>query len=59
MLELDLLLEPFVQHCYEKLTSEQQLLYQEFLTYEDQELLAWLMKRQKPRVTRPDGVSDR
>ena len=49
MLELDLLLGPFVQYCYETLTREQQLLYQEFLTHEDQELYAWLLSTQKPQ----------
>ena len=49
MLELDLLLGPFVQHCYESLTLEQQLLYQDFLTHEDQEIYGWLLSTQKPR----------
>jgi antitoxin CptB len=48
MLELDLLLQPFVAQCYEKLNPEKQRLYQEFLTYEDQEIYAWLMEREKP-----------
>ena len=48
MLELDLLLEPFARHKFETLSQQQQQLYQEFLTYEDQDLYAWLMERQQP-----------
>jgi len=48
MLELDLLLEPFVRHCYDNLTTEEQQLYQEFLAHEDQELYDWLLLRKNP-----------
>ena len=48
MLELDLLLEPFARHQFELLSAEQQQLYQEFLTYEDQDIYTWLMLREEP-----------
>jgi len=48
MLELDLLLIPFVDQRFEQLQHEDQLLYQEFLEEEDQDLFAWLLKRQEP-----------
>jgi len=48
MLELDLLLEPFVRECYTALTApERQALYRLLLS-EDQALHAWLLQRAPP-----------
>ncbi len=48
MLELDLLLEPFARECFDQLPREQQLLYQELLTCEDQDLYRWLLQQEDP-----------
>ena len=43
MLELDLLLVPFVQDVYDDLTLEDQILYRDLLLLEDQDIYALLM----------------
>jgi len=43
MLELDLMLGPFVRECYPGLESELQLAYQRLLECEDQDLFRWLV----------------
>lgn len=48
MLELDLLLQPFVEHIYATIAPHDQLLYQQLLECEDQDLFAWLLHRQEP-----------
>lgn len=45
MLELDLLLLPFVQRHLPTLNGADQLLYQRLLSEEDQDLFAWLLLR--------------
>ena len=45
MLELDLLLLPFVQRQLPTLNGVDQLLYQRLLSEEDQDLFAWLLLR--------------
>jgi len=45
MLELDLLLVPFVQEHYINIDSINQQRYDTLITEEDQDLFAWLMKR--------------
>lgn len=45
MLELDLLLLPFVQGQLPSLHRADQLLYQRLLAEEDQDLFAWLLLR--------------
>ena len=46
MLELDLLLEPFVEEFYETLEESDQLRFEVLLECEDQSLFLWLMKRE-------------
>lgn len=46
MLELDLLLVPFVEQQLSSLTDEQLRLYQHLLTQEDQDLFIWLTRRE-------------
>ena len=58
MLELDLLLVPFATGAFEHLSYQDQLLYSEFLEEEDQDLWAWLMKRQAPRDPRYCTIID-
>jgi|TARA_B110000977_G_scaffold71213_1_gene96626 antitoxin CptB len=48
MLELDLILEPFVENVYETLEEADQLRFEVLLESEDQSLFMWLMKRQSP-----------
>ena len=48
MLELDLLLSPFVDEHFEKLDPEDQALFEQLITCEDQDLFAWLMNRVEP-----------
>ena len=43
MLELDLLLVPFVQDVFDDLTVEDQILYRNLLLLEDQDIYALLM----------------
>lgn len=49
MLELDLLLVPFAQEIFIELTLQEQLLYEKFLSEEDQDLFAWLMGTATPQ----------
>ena len=43
MLELDLLLVPFVQEVFDDLTIDDQVLYQDLLHHEDQDIYTLLM----------------
>jgi antitoxin CptB len=48
MLELDLVLEPFVAARYGQLDESDRQRFQRLLTCEDQELFAWFLRREKP-----------
>ncbi|TFH88218.1 succinate dehydrogenase assembly factor 2 [Billgrantia azerbaijanica] len=48
MWELDLLLIPFLEHCYDTLDEADQAAYQALIEEEDQDLFAWLMRREEP-----------
>lgn len=48
MLELDLILQPFAEHQYEHLAEDDKLRFEVLLELEDQQLFAWLMKREQP-----------
>lgn len=48
MLELDLVLLPFIENVYPSLDESDQLLYQQLLEEEDQDLFAWFMRRKDP-----------
>ncbi len=48
MLELDLILEPFVEGHFELLEESDQLRFETLLECEDQNLFLWLMKRGQP-----------
>jgi len=47
MWELDLLLIPFLEKCYDQLDEALQADYQRLITLEDQDLFTWLMRREK------------
>lgn len=48
MLELDLLLLPFLEKVWPKLPEKEQQLFEQLLTCSDQDLYSWLIKYQLP-----------
>lgn len=48
MLELDLVLLPFLENVYPKLEQADQERYQDLLTCEDQDMFAWFLRREDP-----------
>jgi antitoxin CptB len=48
MLELDLLLVPFVREAYADLAEEDQARYRKLLECEDQDMFGWFMQREEP-----------
>jgi antitoxin CptB len=51
MLELDLVLEPFVVARYAELDAGDRRLFQQLMRCEDQDLFAWFMQREQPDDT--------
>lgn len=49
MLELDVLLVPFVQEVYPNLDPEDQARYRKLLECEDQDMFGWFMQREEPQ----------
>ncbi len=49
MLELDLVLMPFVQERLRELSADEQQRYVRLLECEDTELFAWFLQRQRPQ----------
>ncbi|MCF2856280.1 succinate dehydrogenase assembly factor 2 [Pseudoalteromonas sp. SMS1] len=47
MLELDVLLEPFVEDAYDQLSDEDKMVFQRLLEVEDPDLFAWFMGHEK------------
>ncbi|MDR9467638.1 succinate dehydrogenase assembly factor 2 [Marinospirillum sp.] len=47
MWELDLLLIPFLEKCYDQLSEDLQADYRRLITLEDQDLFTWLMRREE------------
>ncbi|TWI58779.1 antitoxin CptB [Pseudomonas duriflava] len=48
MLELDVLLVPFVQEVYPSLDEADQARYRKLLSCEDQDMFGWFMQRGEP-----------
>ena len=48
MMELDLILQPFVENTFDSLPEDDQLRFEALLEREDQQLFVWLMKREQP-----------
>ena len=48
MLELDVLLVPFVQEVYATLDADDQARYRKLLECEDQDMFGWFMQREEP-----------
>jgi len=58
MLELDLILMPFLENVYPTLSPEDQLLYQRLLEEQDQDMYAWFMRREDPVNTELQRIVD-
>jgi antitoxin CptB len=48
MLELDLILAPFLENKYPTLSPSDQQLYSRLLEEQDQDLFSWFLRRQDP-----------
>jgi len=48
MLELDLVLEPFVSARYVELSESDRARFARLMTSEDQDLFAWFLRREQP-----------
>ncbi|MBL4834918.1 MAG: succinate dehydrogenase assembly factor 2 [Pseudomonas sp.] len=48
MLELDVLLVPFLEEAYSDLDAEDKLRYRKLLESEDQDMFGWFMQRSEP-----------
>jgi antitoxin CptB len=48
MLELDLVLEPFVNACYAALDEQDRGRFRRLMECEDQQLFAWFLRREQP-----------
>ena len=48
MLELDLILAPFVEDVYDSLQEDDKLRFEVLLESEDQTLFMWFMQREEP-----------
>jgi len=59
MLELDLILIPFLENHYSALSDEDKMAYQLLLKSEDQDLFAWFMKKSRPEDTILAGIVDK
>ena len=49
MLELDLVLEPFVQSRFATLDEADRIRFKDLMLSEDQDLFAWFMRRDQPQ----------
>ena len=58
MLELDLVLEPFVSECYRGLNADDRARFQRLLECEDQELFGWFLRKEQPEDTELAAIVD-
>ncbi|MBT5006505.1 MAG: succinate dehydrogenase assembly factor 2 [Halieaceae bacterium] len=49
MLELDLVLEPFVESRFATLDEADRIRFKDLMLSEDQDLFAWFMRREQPQ----------
>ena len=56
MLELDLLLQPFVENAYDNLSAEEKRQFHALLDFQDQELLECLMLQKPPEDGRLNDI---
>ena len=59
MLELDLVLEPFVAARYAELDEQDRQRFQRLMSCEDQDLFVWFMQRQKPEDRELQAIVDK
>lgn len=59
MLELDILLNDFVNHHFQELTEQEYRIFEKLLTYHDQELIEILMGRLPAREKGEQHVIDK
>ncbi|MGB0458975.1 MAG: succinate dehydrogenase assembly factor 2 [Porticoccaceae bacterium] len=58
MLELDLLLQPFVENHYDHLTDDDKQQFHLFLELEDQQLFQWLVQKEKASDSNTQRIID-
>lgn len=58
MLELDLILMPFLENVYPNLSPDDQISYQRLLEEQDQDMYAWFMRREDPVNTELQRIVD-
>ena len=56
LLELDLLLAPFVEECYRDLSQEEKEDFQQLVVCEDQDIMNWVMGRATPTEPKLEGI---
>ena len=56
MLELDLVLAPFVSDRYAKLTESDRQRFQQLMLCEDQDLFGWFLRREQPADEELAGI---
>ena len=59
MLELDLILLPFVEQCLQQLDARDVQRYRDLLECEDTELFAWFLQRQMPEDPELAGIVEK
>ena len=58
MLELDLMLQPFVEDHYDQLDQSDKQLFHELLELEDQQLFLWLVRGEKTADIKTQRIVD-
>jgi len=58
MLELDLMLQPFVEDHYDQLDQSDKQLFHELLELEDQQLFLWLVRGEKTADIKTQQIVD-
>jgi antitoxin CptB len=59
MLELDLVLEPFVNTCYAGLDEVDRQRYRQLMECEDQDMFGWFLKQQRPEDPEIANIVDK
>ena len=58
MLELDLVLSPFLENHYDHITEEEQALFHDLLEEQDQDMFNWFIHRHVPEDTKIKRIVD-
>ncbi|MCD9458549.1 succinate dehydrogenase assembly factor 2 [Marinibactrum halimedae] len=51
MLELDLVLQPFIENVYDSLKDDDKLLFEKLLECEDQDMFTWFIDKVDPEAS--------